>query len=134
MTWNLHIVGHADESSVQPLVADFIAAIEDNGYVLDSAMLTTDAGPVDVSVSPPPAEPVQTVGGEPVPPVGAAADPTPSDSTAASTESPVSPSTVSVPYEPVETEPEDPTTAAASDASSAESSTPSVPTDTPPTL
>lgn len=64
--WNLHLVGHADESTVQPLVADFIAALENAGHVLDQATLTTDAGPTDVIVTPPAESAPQTVAGEPV--------------------------------------------------------------------
>jgi hypothetical protein len=75
-TWNLHLVGHDNEETIQTLVAGFVVAMEQTGHVLDSATLTTDQGQTDVAVTPPVVAPVEpTPAPEPAIPVVTAVPP-----------------------------------------------------------
>jgi hypothetical protein len=65
-TWNLHLIGHDLEEDIQAAVTKFVADLESIGHTLESAVLTTDVGQTTVATTPTPADPTQTVGGEPV--------------------------------------------------------------------
>lgn len=93
-TWNLHLVGHDLEESLASVIAKLQQDLADIGHVLDTAVLTTDSGSVDLASPPPPAPAEPAVPTEEAPATSSPVDPTPAPATTesssvSSTEAPV---------------------------------------------
>lgn len=49
MSWNLHIVGHAVENDLERIVNNFSKNLSAAGHVVESIVLTTDAGSTKIN-------------------------------------------------------------------------------------